>query len=337
VKDRHRETGPAQDPGPDCPEQAEFLRECLRRIAKTKALCRYVLSGVAACADARRAELWVLGSSGGALYLKARLGRGRHEPGTRLSIDTGPQWRAMTLGRPVVGRHDATSYAVVPLGARMGVLRLSKFRDAALPGAARLRLLGRMARHAGRALRHNRRLRQAQAASATDALTGLPNRTAFRRDCDRAIKSAARSGKRLAVALIDVDRFKEFNTRFGVVEGGDHALREFARRLDAALRGGDDVVARWGGDEFAALVTGFESDPCPNAVRALERAREAVSARPVLFAGQETAVLTLSAGVAVVGKDEPDAEAALRRAAAALQEAKRQGRDRVVKAPCPDC
>ena len=84
-------------------------------------------------------------------------------------------------------------------------------------------------------------------------MTKLANRTMFRAELERSWARAGRDGGRLAVMLIDLDRFKDVNDSYGH-EIGDRLLIEVARRLESGVREGD-VVARLGGDEFAVLAT----------------------------------------------------------------------------------
>jgi diguanylate cyclase (GGDEF)-like protein len=89
-----------------------------------------------------------------------------------------------------------------------------------------------------------------------DPLTDLPNRKVYHRELRRARARAERDGHRLALMLIDLDRFKEVNDTYGH-QAGDQLLVEVARRLLACVRAGD-VVARVGGDEFAVLAESAE-------------------------------------------------------------------------------
>ena len=90
-----------------------------------------------------------------------------------------------------------------------------------------------------------------------DDLTGLPNRTLFQDRLDYGIKSARRAKQPLAVAILDLDRFKEVNDSLGHATG-DELLRQVGQRLGGAMRG-TDTVARLGGDEFAVIIIGADS------------------------------------------------------------------------------
>lgn len=105
---------------------------------------------------------------------------------------------------------------------------------------------------AGVAATLNRLVRRLRDLAERDALTGLLNRMALRTAADRALALAARSGRPLSVAVIDLDDFKLVNDRDGHA-AGDRLLCDLATRWSAVLRGGD-VLARYGGDEFVLLM-----------------------------------------------------------------------------------
>jgi diguanylate cyclase (GGDEF)-like protein len=94
------------------------------------------------------------------------------------------------------------------------------------------------------------RLAEAERASDTDALTGLANRRSF----EKHLRSRTAKGKPFSLILIDLNDFKLVNDRFGHV-AGDDLIKQFAVELKA-LFGPDEMVARWGGDEFVAVVSG---------------------------------------------------------------------------------
>jgi len=165
-------------------------------------------------------------------------------------------------------------------------------------------------------LEANRRLaRQAL----TDDLTDLANRRHGARQLEREIALCVRHGRRLALARVDVDHFKAINDTHGH-EAGDQVLTEVARRLAGAVRGGDEL-ARWGGDEFVAILPDTDK---AGAQRAAERLRSSVAAAPLQAGGTELPV-TVSVGWAHWSGDTPDD--LLARADRALYQAKDAGRN----------
>src|SRR5678816_4721725 len=97
------------------------------------------------------------------------------------------------------------------------------------------------------------------------------------------------TGKALACLMIDVDHFTEINDRFGHL-AGDEALKEVARRAEAEIRAGD-TGARFGGDEFAILLSGAE---VAHAVKLAERINHSVGATPIRVHGGSHVKVTLS-------------------------------------------
>jgi diguanylate cyclase (GGDEF)-like protein len=159
------------------------------------------------------------------------------------------------------------------------------------------------------------------AQATTDQLTSLMNHRAFHERLREEAAVARRHGTPLALAVFDIDRFKQINDTLGHV-GGDAVLAETARRMQSAARAGE-IVARIGGDELALLMPGVAGD---DAHAAAERIRRAVVVSPFAEAG----ALTLSAGVCDL--DQASApEELLRLADGALYWAKAHGRDACIR------
>ncbi len=163
-----------------------------------------------------------------------------------------------------------------------------------------------------------------------DPLTEVGNRRLFERDLDRELARAARQREPLSVLMIDVDRFKSYNDEFGHL-AGDACLRRVGRCVASVLQRKTDVVARWGGEEFAVLLPRTDA---AGARRIAEAARKAVHELHESAADLRRPV-TASVGVATVQGERRVARHVLLSAAdAALYAAKANGRDRVeVAAP----
>jgi diguanylate cyclase (GGDEF)-like protein len=160
-----------------------------------------------------------------------------------------------------------------------------------------------------------------------DPLTGLWNRLRLGEDLAVAHARAERYDQGYALALLDVDRFKAFNDRFGH-QAGDEALRAVARTLAREARGGD-ACYRYGGEEVLVLLP---AQPPAGAAAAVRRLAAAVAGLAIAHPGNVPAgIVTVSAGVTIrEGGPGPGADDVLRRADAALYDAKDAGRNRIV-------
>ena len=149
-----------------------------------------------------------------------------------------------------------------------------------------------------------------------DALTGVFNRRVWDEELARGLERARRTGRRCSVGLVDLDHFKRYNDAYGH-QRGDALLRAAAQAFATRLRG-DDLIARFGGDEFAVLLHGCDLD---QAIQLFERLQN------MLPGGQ-----TFSAGIADSEGREGAAQV-LARADEALYRAKELGRNCSVGAP----
>ncbi|RYB06123.1 sensor domain-containing diguanylate cyclase [Lichenibacterium ramalinae] len=145
----------------------------------------------------------------------------------------------------------------------------------------------------------------------TDALTGLANRRGFEGSAGRFLRGDRAAQARFGLVLLDLDRFKPINDRYGHAVG-DAVLREIARRLGALVRP-EDVVARIGGDEFAILVADVAGDALPALAERLVRAADAPVSTPVgdLSVGFSIGVATSTMADAAIGDLSDRADRAL--------------------------
>jgi diguanylate cyclase (GGDEF)-like protein len=165
---------------------------------------------------------------------------------------------------------------------------------------------------------------QHKTAAMVDSLTGLANRRAFLDSAAQLTQTQTARDVPVAVFMIDLDRFKSVNDRFGH-SIGDEVLRIFAESAQANLRP-SDIVARLGGEEFAVLL----ADACrDNAFKVAERIRATFAAMAAIVGGHAVNA-TASIGVAIIQDPQQDVLALLSQADQALYRAKARGRNRVV-------
>jgi two-component system cell cycle response regulator len=155
-----------------------------------------------------------------------------------------------------------------------------------------------------------------------DELTELPNRRGAMRQIDVLISRARRHGHQLALLLIDADRFKAVNDEHGHAVG-DVVLREIAARLRERVRR-EDVVGRWGGEEFVVALP----ETTPDGAAAVAESLRAAIAQTAIPA--ESAVLEVTVSIGVAAWTGQEIEDLIDRADRALYAAKAAGRDRVV-------
>jgi diguanylate cyclase (GGDEF)-like protein len=150
-----------------------------------------------------------------------------------------------------------------------------------------------------------------------DTLTGLPNRTLFHDRVDQALLTARREGLRLAVMIMDVDRFKEINETLGH-QNGDRLLRLIALRLKGSLRA-SDTIARLGGDEFGLLLPKMEQPGA--AAQVARKVIKALKDQPLVVGGL-TLDVGASIGISMYPEHGEDVDVLLQRADVAMYAAK---------------
>jgi len=165
--------------------------------------------------------------------------------------------------------------------------------------------------------------------SNTDPLTGLANRRSFDLALERACQTAALNRSPLAVMMIDIDHFKQFNDTAGHLEG-DRCLAVIARTIGEQVRGEQDLAARFGGEEFVVLMQGTDAT---RAQEVASRVRTAISTLR-LFHPDRTGSGFVSVSIGVAGTENfpvpPSPTELLAAADEALYDAKHAGRDRVM-------
>jgi len=225
----------------------------------------------------------------------------------------------------------------IPMMAQGETLGLFHLRGAAEPhrgagephlGEYKQRLAQAAAEQIAVALANAKLQETLRAQASRDPLTGLLNRRSFEESLDRELHRMVRHKSKLGVLMADLDHFKRFNDRFGHA-AGDVALREVGRFLLKNARK-EDLVCRFGGEELT-IVLGDCSRK--DALRRAEQIREGLRDLYLEHDGKSLGTLTLSLGIAFFPEHGRSPEQLLRAADAALYQAKRGGRDRVVVAP----
>jgi diguanylate cyclase (GGDEF)-like protein len=163
--------------------------------------------------------------------------------------------------------------------------------------------------------------------SIRDGMTGLFNRSFMEVALERELHRASRLARQIAVMMLDIDHFKQFNDAFGH-EAGDVVLREVAECLRVQVRV-EDIVCRYGGEEFVIILPEIATQA---AMERAELLRQMVSNLSVRFHGQPLRQVTVSIGVAIYPDMADSPETLLRGADIAMYAAKHRGRNRVAQA-----
>ena len=232
-------------------------------------------------------------------------------------IDLSISWLQPALS--VAG--DLLALPLLSRGAVIGVVCLESERpyDDAL-----VRLAFSLAQPAAMAVENARLFDEVQRLATLDGLTGTYNRRHFMEVAATHVTSARRFGQPLAAIMLDVDHFKPVNDTHGHAIG-DQVLCGLADRCRAALRS-IDVLGRYGGEEFVILLPGTSRHSAATVLA--ERIRRSISDDPIVTDAGPVSV-TVSLGVAEIDDAAKDLATLLKRADAALYEAKQAGRNRV--------
>jgi diguanylate cyclase (GGDEF)-like protein len=237
-------------------------------------------------------------------------------------VVSGPD-RRLTTVRQAIGPFDdvALEFATLAMGALVAAAANTFGPPYVLLGLPPLIVLHR-----------TRLVRQLEQDASTDGKTGLLTAAAWQDKAGEAVLRSERGDRPASVLVLDLDHFKLVNDRFGHLVG-DQVLAAVAASLRDEVRD-EDLVGRFGGEEFVVLLRGTDGeDPRSGARAVAERIRERIAALRVAVAGgPETVVvegLTVSIGGATTPRDGQDLAALLEIADAAMYEAKRAGRNLV--------
>lgn len=261
-----------------------------------------------------------------------------------LDENTGLGGWVLTSGEPVVfnaGRSEAAvpvflregleleafSFLLVPLmlsGRVTGLLKLDRLSGAGFSEQDREVALI-FAAQAAVILEHARLYALHQRLATTDGLTGLYNHRYFQERLAVEIEVAARLNKPLSLALTDIDFFKKFNDSFGHQEG-DHVLKKTAKMLKDSVRQDQDIVCRYGGEEFVVIMPDCD---LVEAREVAERLRLNCAENLKGGQGSEARAITLSIGLCCYPLGAQEQRQMIHLADEALYKAKQTGRNRV--------
>ncbi|MES9899513.1 MAG: HDOD domain-containing protein [Sedimenticola sp.] len=211
-------------------------------------------------------------------------------------------------------------------GRLMGILAVIPVSGIPLSGTEELNGLALVAGELGLALEHAELFTTVKVQADHDPLTGIFNRRSFLAHLDQIIEQLEHTAPSLAIGMVDVDHFKQFNDRFGHTIG-DKVLRLITDTMNAENRS-SDLIGRYGGDEFIFALTGVTEN---EAVLFAERLRKAVEAKGKQLAKRfEGQPLSISIGLTMCTGSLPTTEALITAADTALYRAKQQGKNRVM-------
>jgi len=203
--------------------------------------------------------------------------------------------------------------------------KIASESDNSVKEELRPRLAANLAEYIGTAV-VNLRLRESlREKSIRDPMTGLFNRRFMEETLEREIRRAIRMKAPVGMILADIDLFKNFNDTYGH-EAGDIMIKEIARLLTNHVRQ-EDVVCRYGGEEFLLILPGAAADLVRDRAELL---RNDAHGQQILYMGQPIGPVTLSFGCGSFPEDGEDGAEVIKTADMRLLQAKREGRDRVI-------
>ena len=295
----------------------------------------------------RSGRLYILDSPQNSLEMKAVWGAGVPEKrafsrNECLSLRSGqPYWSECPSQSPVCAHVDnsvAANYLCVPMvaqGETLGVLNIECDSDGSGGDAeavqntreSQRRLAVAAAGQIALSLANLRLRETLREQSIRDPLTGLFNRRFMQESLERELQRAKRKQKPLAIVFLDLDHFKHFNDIFGH-EAGDLVLQTMGGIFRSHFRG-DDVICRYGGEEFAIILP---ESSAPDALRRTEELQAATRDLKLVHRGRPLDTVTLSAGIAGFPDHGQSAQELLDRADRCLYQSKANGRDCVTVA-----
>jgi diguanylate cyclase (GGDEF)-like protein len=240
------------------------------------------------------------------------------------------------FGRDAGACHGFRTLLVLPISAPgggmsapLGALVIGRREgvDFSLEDAERLKVL---LAQAGAAISNGRLFAEHEERGITDGMTGLPNHRRFQEVLAQKVAAASRGDRRVALLLVDIDKFKSVNDTYGHPMGDD-VIRRLSGVLSEAVRDGTDLAARYGGEEFCVVL---EDTDARGAEVLADRVREAFKqevfvhrdgSRPVSFR------CSISIGVACWPEDARAQAELIDKADQALYQSKETGRDRVTR------
>ena len=317
------------------------LAGTLAQVASCEQVAERLVGAVPAVVGSDTASVWLWDQREEVLRLTASDDAAvAHRPHHEVSLDQVPSL-AFLAGNPrpvlldadgvtgvlaeMLGAPSVRHHAVVPIvarGAFLGFVATGfQRRLNGDDGTALLDRLAGLADQAASALDNAQLVENMRHQSLHDALTGLPNRALVEDRASQALALALRSGRRVGLLFIDLDRFKNINDTLGH-QAGDELIRQVSASLQSVVREAD-TVARLGGDEFVVLVPQIddESTAADLAARIIDAIRQ-----PFTVEGQHL-FISCSVGVAITATSGGHYHALLQEADAAMYQAKAEGRN----------